>query len=362
MPYQKMLAQQKKVLKSPPYWRRVFRAQVRDLQVLLREFWRTLLLFVVILLLGALLMVLFYTDPYTAERITFIHALYGVFGMVFFENTLEFPNQLGLQILFFLIPIMGVGVLAEGLIRFAVALTDKQSRGEKWQVAMASTYKNHVVVCGFGKVGYRVTMELLKFGREVVAIELHPEARFLEKAKEMGVPIIIADARRTANLIKANVKFADAIVPCTNDELANLDIALDARELNPGIKVVMRMFDPDLAKRIEKGFGIHTAFSSSALTAPIVAAQAMRLNVQHSFYVGEKLLNLSQMVVQPGSRWLGWTLEQLYEVVDLTVVYYRNGTLEDMHPNPQLVLEAGAEVLVLADVQTLQEVNRLNGG
>ena len=47
----------------------------------------------------------------------------------------------------------------------------------------------------------------------------------------------------------------------------NLDIALQARELNPGIKVVLRMFDPDLARRVESGFGIHTAFSTSALAA-----------------------------------------------------------------------------------------------
>jgi hypothetical protein len=50
--------------------------------------------------------------------------------------------------------------------------------------------------------------------------------------------------------------------------VANLDIALNARDSNPGIKVVMSMFDEDLALRVEKGFGIHTAFSSSALAVP----------------------------------------------------------------------------------------------
>ncbi len=66
-------------------------------------------------------------------------------------------------------------------------------------------------------------------------------------------------------------------LPATDDQLANLEIALDAREINPGIKVVMRMFDVEFARKVEKGFGIHTAFSCSALTAPIFAAAAMRL-------------------------------------------------------------------------------------
>ena len=94
---------------------------------------------------------------------------------------------------------------------------------------MASTYSGHVVICGMGSVGYRVTQELLRVGREVVGTEIDPECRFVERAKTLGVPVLICDARRHENLLKAGVKHADAIIPCTDDELANLDIALSAR-------------------------------------------------------------------------------------------------------------------------------------
>ncbi|MFN2199186.1 MAG: hypothetical protein ACK2UW_23920, partial [Anaerolineales bacterium] len=40
----------------------------------------------------------------------------------------------------------------------------------------------------------------------------------------------------------------------------NLDIALDARDLNPDVRIVMRLFDSDLAQRVEKGFGIQTLY------------------------------------------------------------------------------------------------------
>ncbi len=342
-------------------WQRIARAQIRDLRVLLREFWQTLLLFVLLVAGGGLLLHLYYVDPVTGGRIGLAEGLYDAFAMIFFANPLSFPKNGLLDILFFLIPILGLAVLAEGLLRFGLALTDKQSRGEKWQVAMASTYKNHIVVCGFGKVGYRVTLELLKFERDVVVIESNPLGRFVDKAKDLGVPIIIADARRTTNLTKAHVQFADAIIPCTDNELANLDIALDARELKPDIKVVMRMFDEDLAKRIERGFGIHTAFSTSALTAPIVAAQAMRMNVKHSFYVGEQLLNLAQLKVNANSAWVGWTLKDLQQRLDVSVIYFRDGKLEDLHPSMDLVLKPDVEILVLTTIEKLEEINRING-
>lgn len=165
---------------------------------------------------------------------------------------------------------MGLAIVLDGLGRFGSAFFDKQARGQKWQAAMASTYSKHIIICGLGKTGYRTALELLKFGRDVVAVEMDEKGRFVEELKAKGIPVILADARRPDSLIKAGVEKADAIIPATDDELTNLDVALDARELNPTIKVVLRMFDPDLARRIEKGFGIHTALSTSALAAPIL--------------------------------------------------------------------------------------------
>lgn len=340
--------------------RRILRAQWRDVRVLLQESGHSLVLFAAILLVGGLLFHFVYTYPGTQQHPGLGEALYATFSMVFFQSILPFPEKWYLQVLFFVIPILGLVVVAEGVIRFGAALLNKQARGQKWQMAMASTYSNHVIVCGIGKVGYRVILELLKLGREVVAIERNAEGRFVEKAQALDIPVIIADARRTANLYKAGVQKADVIIPCTDDELTNLDIALDARDLNPNIKVVMRLFDPDLATRVEKGFGIHTAFSTSALAAPIFAAAAMRVNVKHSFYVGNTLLNLAQIVIKPHSGINGWSVSKLESELDISVVYYRGSDRIDLHPSPDLCLSAGDEILVLASLDKLQRLNDLN--
>jgi Trk K+ transport system NAD-binding subunit len=220
---------------------------------------------------------------------------------------------------------------------------------------MASTFRNHVVVCGVGKVGYRVILELLKLGREVVAVERNPEGRFVEKVKALGVPILVADARRSETLVQASVERADAIIPCTDDELANLDIALDARELNPEVKVVMRMFDADLAQRVEKGFGLQTAFSTSALAAPIFAAATMRVDIRHSFYVGETLLNLSELTVQPGAELdygrSGWKASQ-------TSVKPPEEDTADPHPKPDPCLLRRPSSGV--GCRYIEELHRLN--
>jgi Trk K+ transport system NAD-binding subunit len=341
--------------------KRALRAELRDVRVLFQESRNPLLLFLFILAAGALIFHFFYTYPDSQQHPDLVQALHAIFALVFFETMLPFPKQWYLQALFFIIPILGLAAVADGVLRFGTALTNKQARGQKWQVAMASTYSNHVIVCGIGKVGFRVALELLNFGREVVGVESNSEGRFVDKAKALDIPVIIGDARRTENLIKAGVQRADAIVPCTDDELANLDIALDARDLNPDIKVVMRLFDPDLARRVEKGFGIHTAFSTSALAAPIFAAAAMRVNVKYAFYVGDTLLNLSQVVVKPGSRLTGWPVEKLEAELDVSVVCYQGGEVADLHPGPDRYLRVGDEITVLASLDRLRELTDLNG-
>jgi Trk K+ transport system NAD-binding subunit len=306
-----------------------------------------------ILLAGATIFYFAYEMP-ASEPMTYSDAIYATFTLIFFEPVLDYPDQWYLQILFYLIPILGLAVIADGVIRFGAALVNKQTRGQKWQAAMASTYNRHIIICGLGKVGYRITLELLKFGREIVAVEIDGDARFITHVLDLGVPVIVGDARRPENLIKAGVQQADAIVPASADELTNLDVALHARELNPNIKVVLRMFDPDLARRVETGFGIHTAYSTSGLAAPIFATAAMRLNVKHSFYVGETLLNLCEVEIQPGARIAAWEIQRVEAELDLSVVYYQGQEGQDMHPRSDQILRAGDKVLVLGTIQTLQ--------
>ena len=341
-------------------FKRMARAQLRDMIVLVQESRSALILFAALILGGAVVLRLFYSDPHTGETIGFAEALYATFALIFFENALAFPNQWYLQILYFITPVLGLVIVADGVIRFGVALTNKQERGQKWQVAMASTYSDHTIVCGIGKIGFRVALELLKFEREVVAIEANPEGRFVEKAIALGIPVIIADARRSENLIKAGVLKADAVIPCTDNELTNLDIALDARELNPQAKIVLRMFDPDLARRIETGFGIHTAYSVSALAAPVFAAASMRVNVKASFYLEDQLLHISEFKIQPGSKVEDWTIQQVEKKLDLSVVsYYKEGEMQ-LHPEPEISLTAGTTILVLASLETLNRLKEMN--
>jgi Trk K+ transport system NAD-binding subunit len=341
-------------------FRRYLVANWRDVRVLCREFRVSLLLFVGILVVGALILHGLYVSPRTGRGLSFSEALHAVFTLIFFETNIDFPDIWYLQLFFFVVPLVGLGVIAEGVIRFGVTLFGRRTGRREWQVALASTCKNHIVVCGLGRVGLRVVEQLVKFDEEMVGIERNPEGQFVESIREMGVPVIIGDARRRETLVEAGIERACAVVICTQDDLANLSTALEAREIKPGIKVVMRMFDGELAKKVEKGFGIHTAFSTSALSAPAFAAAATRTQITHSFYVDDVLLNVSEIKVHPASRLVGKSLAELEAELDFSVILHRGCEGIDLHPDPQIRLHGDDRIVVFASLDVLNRLSQLN--
>jgi voltage-gated potassium channel len=342
--------------------RRLLRAFWRDTLVLVRQFRVSLLAFSTLLCVGTLALRLFYIHPETGRHLGWIEATHATFMLLFAETLLPFPKKLWLQVLFFITPPIGLAVAADGVLRFGVALFNRRERKEAWQMAVASTYRNHVVVCGLGRVGYRVTKELLRLGEEVIGIERNVDVPFLEELQQIKVPVLLGDARTREMLEKARVSEASAIVVCTDDDLTNLDIALDARELKPDIKVVMRMFDGKLAEKVRRGFGIRTAFSTSALAAPVFAAAATRARIDQSFYLDDVLMNVARATIEQDSPLVGRTVAWAEKELDLTVVLHEGQGTADPHPAPDVSLRAGDCLVVFASLESLARLREISGG
>jgi len=81
--------------------------------------------------------------------------------------------------------------------------------------------------------------------------------------------------------------------------------------MNPKIRVIMRLFDQQIADKIRGAFLIDEAFSSAALAAPIVAAMAQEAGVLASFKIGPVLYVTAEVAVAPGSVLAGRRLADL---------------------------------------------------
>jgi Trk K+ transport system NAD-binding subunit len=142
--------------------------------------------------------------------------------------------------------------------------------------------RGHVVVVGLGRVGYRTACALLDMGRKVIAIEKDAESPFVEEIRRRA-PVVIGDARYARTLAAANVAGAESVAALTENDVLNLEIALASRKAAPGIRVVVRTWDRDLAARLARHGGIDRALSASALAAPAFVEAVLRPDVLHAF-------------------------------------------------------------------------------
>ena len=173
--------------------------------------------------------------------------------------------------------------------------------------------KHHVVVCGLGRIGTSVAARLKARGVPVVAIERHEDAVGVLRARQLKIPVIIAPASDAFAQELAGIARADAVLAVTDDEAVNLEIALVARNANPNVRVVARLFDHDLANRVERRLQLGPTRSVSMLTAPAFAAAALGRRREVIFPVGRRVLLFTEITVNPSSAAPGKMVSELPE-------------------------------------------------
>jgi Trk K+ transport system NAD-binding subunit len=156
----------------------------------------------------------------------------------------------------------------------------------------------HIVVCGLGNIGYGVVLELLEGGESVVAIERGADNRFIPSVRRQGAAVIVGDATVNESLQRANAGTASAVIACTDNELANLEIGLMVRELNSKQRVVVRVADPYLAQVLREGASVRLALSTSALSAPAFVAALFGDRVLNLFVIAGQSLAVVELTVQ----------------------------------------------------------------
>lgn len=340
------------------FWRRRVWAGLRDTYLLLRQFALPLLLFSLAVCGGGYL---YYTlsqnTSQPADSIT--HAIYIVLTLTFLENVVDFPAVWYLQLFFFLMPIVGIGILAQGLAEFGLLFFNRRGRGKEWEMAVASTFHNHTVLVGLGHLGYRVAKQLHELDEEVVAITLTTTAETLTRTQAMQIPVIEDDGNRESVLQAAGVAKAKAIVICTQNDGLNLQIAFKSRSLNPTIRVVIRIFDNQFAQTLEEKFGFH-ALSATQMAAPAFATAAAGVNITRPITIEGEALSLASIDIAARSNLAGMSLGKVEQKYDVSVVLLRRNGESDFHPAGERTLLVGDTIAILGGPAQLNQLVNSN--
>lgn len=111
----------------------------------------------------------------------------------------------------------------------------------------AAPSRKHVLLIGFGQVGFRLAQELRRRGVAVLGIESEPDAPCLRLAGAAGIPVAIGHGDDRETLERAGIRRCAAVAAVTSSDLVNVAVGLAADELSPGIPLVLRLGDGEVA-------------------------------------------------------------------------------------------------------------------
>ena len=90
--------------------------------------------------------------------------------------------------------------------------------------------KNHIIICGFGRVGQMLARDLADAGQEIVIVDTSDSR--VDQAQRAGFLSVTGNASEESTLEAAGIDHARALATVLPDDAANVFITLVARELS----------------------------------------------------------------------------------------------------------------------------------
>lgn len=128
-------------------------------------------------------------------------------------------------------------------------------------------YKNHIILCGLGRLGYFIADELQKKGEKIIIVESNEGSANIEYFRKLNIDVYNGNARQPNVLKDVGAEHCRALISVINDDYANLEIGLNARHFQPDLQLVLRIFDESMAIVIKEKFDIHLTKSMSFIAA-----------------------------------------------------------------------------------------------
>jgi voltage-gated potassium channel len=180
------------------------------------------------------------------------------------------PHGLAAESLTILIVLTGVAIFGY----LAAQVFDSIAHGilggawkEKKRRKMIGQLRDHIIVCGYGRVGRRAAEELSLAGTPFVVVDFSDEA--LEFARDHSNLFVEGNATEDEDLLAAGLDRARGVLVASDDDADNLYIVLSVKAQRPDVTVVARA-STEAAER-----KLRLAGADRVVTPYVIAGRAM---------------------------------------------------------------------------------------
>ncbi len=257
----------------------------------------------------------------------------------------------GVSLLFLMI-----GTLTQALLEFEL----RDFFGRRKMERDIDRLEGHYIICGAGRVGRSVARELNRKPVPFVVIDTN-EPKMAKFSQENWLTIL-GDATQEHVLRKAHIERAVGLVAATTTDATNIYIVLNAKSMNPKLKIIARASEEDAEKHL-KTAGADTVISPYHFAGHRIAQAFLRPHVldfldSTTVHLG-KSFEIAQIAIPEGSKFAGVSIAESNirnQMGVIVLAIKRDGGM--LTPSRDDVIKSGDVLIVMGDqsgVRRLEE-------
>ena len=133
--------------------------------------------------------------------------------------------------------------------------------------------RDHVILCGYGRMGQEIAAQLQKEAIPLVVVETDPDRR--DVAETRGLNVVHADATMDDTLLDAGLEQCRSLVAALPGDASNLYVILSARDLRPDCRLIARANSAEASSKLRLA-GASVVVSPYVAGGRVMAASALR--------------------------------------------------------------------------------------
>lgn len=230
--------------------------------------------------------------------------------------------------------------------------------------AKVDKLKDHYIICGMGRVGSQVALEMKHEGVPFVALD-RDQAK-VDEALALGYLALTLDSTEEDALQQAGIERAAGLVACLSEDSLNLFVTLAARSINPDLHIVARANRAENELKLKRA-GANRVAMPYQIGGYHMASMVLRPNVVDYIDIvssknGTSDLEVEEMVVGEKSRLaghhLGKTLAEGEIGATVIAINGVDGTSR-VRPTGQEVIYPGDRLIILGTKHDLTNASEL---
>jgi voltage-gated potassium channel len=251
--------------------------------------------------------------------------------------------------------VFGVGTLFYALVTVTEFFVSGHLSGlleERRVLKKIDSLRDHILICGFGRVGRQAARDLQAAGGRFVVIDSNP-AETREYAEAIGVPFIEGSPSDDETLRAAGIMRAAGVMACVDSDPENIFITLTARELRSDITIVARASVEDSESKLRRA-GADRIVSPYKTSGSEMVRYALHPQVSGVVDVAPEY-RMEEIEVVAGCDAEGKTLEDVRGSSVIVALRHPDGAVRPQPP-ADTVLESGQVLVAMGETGALERL------